>query len=124
MAELKKLTLLHVLKNSSENYSERPAVSFVGKNVITYGEFKSKVDSVSNYLKSEGIIAGDKVAILSENQPNWGIAFFAVTTLGAIAVPIMTEFHPTEVHHIVRHSESKAIFVSAKYFSKIEGIQF
>jgi len=70
--------------------------------------------------KSVGITSGDKVAILSENQPNWGIAYFAITSMGAVAVPIMTEFHTTEVHHILRHSESKAIFVSAKYFNKIE----
>ncbi|MCL6097004.1 MAG: AMP-binding protein [Bacteroidetes bacterium] len=124
MAEIKKLTLLNVLKHAAENYSDKPAVSFVDRNKITYREFNSKVEEVSRFLKSEGIIAGDKVAILSENQPNWSIAFFAVTAMGAIAVPIMTEFHSTEVHHILRHSESKAIFVSAKYFGKIEEFQF
>ncbi|MEW5844349.1 MAG: AMP-binding protein [Bacteroidota bacterium] len=124
MAEIKKLTLLNVLKHAAENYSEKPAVSFVDRNKITYREFNSKVEEVSRFLKSKGIIAGDKVAILSENQPNWSIAFFAVTAMGAIAVPIMTEFHSTEVHHILRHSESKAIFVSAKHFGKIEEFQF
>jgi long-chain acyl-CoA synthetase len=87
---------------------------------ISYKELKCKVETVSAFLKSEGIIAGDKVAILSENQPNWGIAYFAITTIGAIAVPIMTEFHPTEVHHILRHSECKVIFISVKYFNKID----
>jgi long-chain acyl-CoA synthetase len=120
MTEFKKMTLLNVLNNSAEKFADRPAVSFVDKPKITYREFKSKVDSISSFLKDEGVIAGDKVAILSENQPNWGIAYFAITTLGAIGVPIMTEFHSTEVHHILRHSESKAIFVSAKYFNKIE----
>ena len=124
MIEVKKFTLLNVLKHAVENYSDKPAVSFVDRNKITYREFNSKVEEVSRFLKSEGIIAGDKVAILSENQPNWSIAFFAVTAMGAIAVPIMTEFHSTEVHHILRHSESKAIFVSAKYFGKIEEFQF
>ncbi len=124
MIEVKKFTLLNVLKHAVENYSDKPAVSFVDRNKITYREFNSKVEEVSRFLKSEVIIAGDKVAILSENQPNWSIAFFAVTAMGAIAVPIMTEFHSTEVHHILRHSESKAIFVSAKYFGKIEEFQF
>ncbi len=120
MSELKKLTLLHVLNRSAEKFADRPAVSFIDKAKTSYKEFKTKVDSVSNFLKNEGIIAGDRVAILSENQPNWGVAYFAITTMGAIAVPIMTEFHSTEVHHILRHSESKAIFISAKYFNKIE----
>lgn len=120
MNELKKLTLLQVLNNSAEKFADRPAVSYLDSPKINYREFKSKVENISNFLKSEGVIAGDKVAILSENQPNWGIVYFAVTTIGAIAVPIMTEFHSAEVLHILRHSESKAIFVSAKYFNKIE----
>jgi long-chain acyl-CoA synthetase len=120
MIELKKLTLLNVLDNSAEKYGHRPAVSFVDSEKISYKELKCKVETVSAFLKSEGIIAGDKVAILSENQPNWGIAYFAITTIGAIAVPIMTEFHPTEVHHILRHSECKVIFISVKYFNKID----
>lgn len=120
MNEISKHTLLQVLNFSSENFADYPVVSFVDRPRITYREFKEKVNSISTFLKNEGVIAGDKVAILSENQPNWGIAYFAITTMGAIAVPIMTEFHSTEVHHILRHSESKAIFVSAKYFHKIE----
>lgn len=120
MDELKKMTLLQILNNSAEKFADRPAMSFVDQPKITYREFKIKVNSVTNFLKSEGIIAGDKVAILSENQPNWGIAYFAITSMGAIAVPIMTEFHSNEVHHILRHSECKAIFVSAKCFNKIE----
>ena len=123
MNDLKKLTLLHVLNNSAEKYGDRPALSFIDKPKITYKEFKARVENVSNFLKGEGVIAGDRVAILSENQPNWGIAYFAVTTIGAVAVPIMTEFHSTEVHHILRHSESKVVFVSAKYFNKIEGAE-
>ncbi len=120
MNELKKFTLLQVLNNSAEKFADRPAVSYLDFPKINYREFKSKAENISNFLKSQGVIAGDKVAILSENQPNWGIVYFAVTTIGAIAVPIMTEFHSTEVLHILRHSESKAVFVSAKYFNKIE----
>ncbi len=122
MYELKTKTLLNVLNSAADKYSDLPAVSYLNSEKITFGEFKKRVDTIKHFLKGEGIIAGDRVAILAENQPNWGIAFFAVTTLGAIAVPIMTEFHSTEVHHILRHSESKAIFVSGKYFNKIEDL--
>lgn len=121
--ELNKLTLHAVLERAAENFPGRTAVSFFNSNAITYGEFKQKVETVKKFLKNEGIIAGDKVAILSENQPNWAIAHFAITTMGAVSVPIMTEFHQSEVHHIIRHSESKAIFVSAKYFNKIEDLE-
>lgn len=124
MITLNKQTLLCVLNNAVEKYPDRPAVSFVDQPKITYREFKAKVDEVIRFLKGEGVIAGDRVAILSENQPNWGIAYFAITCIGAIAVPIMTEFHSEEVHHIIRHSETKAIFISAKFFNKIDDLDY
>ncbi|KAF0142290.1 MAG: AMP-dependent synthetase and ligase [Stygiobacter sp.] len=124
MIHLDKHTLLCLLNNAVEQFADRPAVSFVDQPKIMYREFKAKVDEVIRFLKSEGVIAGDRVAILSENQPNWGIAYFAITTIGAIAVPIMTEFHSEEVHHIIRHSESKAIFISAKYFNKVDDLEY
>jgi len=117
---LKKLNLLEVLNSSCEKYSSNIAVSYIDQPPLTYKKFKEKVENVSAYLKSNGITAGDKVAILSENQPNWAVTYFAITTMGAIAVPIMTEFSSSEIQHVLRHSESKAIFVSSKQFSKIE----
>lgn len=122
MNNFDKLTLLEVLNVCSQKFSERTSVSLVNSPGITYRDFKEKVETVSMFLKGEGIIAGDKVAILSENMPNWGIAYFAITTMGAIAVPIMTEFSSTEVHHVLRHSESKAIFISSKQFNKIDDL--
>ena len=117
---LTKLTLTEVLKISSEKHSQNIALSSIDGNGVTYKELQEKVDSVSEFLKKEGILPGDKVAILSENSVNWGIAYFAVTTMGAVGVPIMTEFKATEIKHILRHSESKAIFVSSKQYEKIE----
>ncbi len=117
---MKKLNLLEVLNSSCEKYSSNIAVSYIDQPPLTYKKFKEKVENVSAYLKSNGITAGDKVAILSENQPNWAVTYFAITTMGAIAVPIMTEFSSSEIQHVLRHSESKAIFVSSKQFSKIE----
>lgn len=117
---LKKLTLKEVLKRSAEKYSNNTALSSIDGNGVTYKEFNEKVSSVSKFLSDAGILPGDKVAILSENSVNWGIAYFAITTMGAVGVPIMTEFKSTEIKHILKHSESKAIFVSSKQFEKIE----
>ena len=124
MEEITKFTIPSILKTSVNKYSDRTCVSGIDKDKLTYKEFGDKVDSVSNFLKENGLIPGDKVAILSENQPNWGVAYVAVTSMGAVAVPIMTEFHESEVHHCLRHSESKAIFVSAKYYEKIAEKKF
>ncbi len=115
-----KFTLKEVLNNSAEKFSNNLALSSIDGVGVTYLEFKEKVNSVSKFLSEQGILPGDKVAILSENSVNWGIAYFAITTMGAVGVPIMTEFKPTEIKHILKHSEAKAIFVSSKQYEKIE----
>lgn len=113
-------TLKNALTISAEKYADRPAVCFVGENPMTYREFKQLVDDVSLLLHSRDITKGDKVAILSENMPNWAAAYLAITCMGAVAVPILTEFHEGAVHHILRHSETKAIFVSKRLMHKLE----
>lgn len=74
---------------------------------------------MSTFLKNIGIKKRDRVAILAENSPNWGIAYFSTLSLGSVLVPIMTELQPTEIKHVLKHSEAKAIFVSSKYYEKL-----
>ncbi|MBD3289156.1 AMP-binding protein [candidate division KSB1 bacterium] len=124
MQKFEKLTLKEVLKKSAELYPKRPALALVDGAPITYEELRQYVDEVSHFMQQEGIGKGDRVAILSESKPNWGIAYFAVTTLGAVAVPILPDFHQSAVQHIIRHSKCKAIFISKKQYEKIEDCRF
>jgi long-chain acyl-CoA synthetase len=112
-----------MLEESSIKYGEKAAVSFVDSDPISFSSYKKQVDQLVNFLKSRGIVHGDRIAILSENSPNWGIAYFAITSMGAIAVPILTEFHTSEIHHILQHCEAKTIFVSEKLYTKIEELK-
>ena len=113
------LTLHHVLENSATNFADNFALSFIGEQPITYKELYESVKSLSHWLSEQGIGFGDTVAILAENCPHWGIAYLAITSMGAVAVPILIEFHPDAVSHIIRHSEAKLVFVSEKLFSKV-----
>ncbi|HTY58253.1 MAG TPA: AMP-binding protein [Bacteroidota bacterium] len=124
MIALESLTLRSVLKQSTRRFRERIAFSAVDGDSILYGQLAERVEELSRLLHERGIIAGDRVAILSENKPNWGVAYFAVTTMGAVAVPILPDFHPNEVQHILRHSESKALFVSRKLLGALEEKEF
>ena len=85
---------------------------------VTYADLKYKVDSFSLYLIYKGIQKGDKIAILSENMPNWLIGYLGITAIGCIAVPILPEFSPFDVNEILLHSEVKGVIVSAKYVDK------
>ncbi len=85
--------LKKVLESSAEKFAERPALSYVDSKSITYKEFYEKVIKISDFLRSQDISIGDRFAILSENMPNWVVAYFAITTIGAIVVPILPDFH-------------------------------
>ena len=108
------MTLKELFDNSCAQYADRFSVSFVNGVPLTYSEMKQEVADAILLLCRMGIQKGDRVAILSGNMPNWCIAYFAVTSIGAIVVPILPDFHSDEVHRIMRHSGSKAIFVSQK----------
>lgn len=119
-----RLTLQQMIDESCRKNSAHIALTFTDEEPICYSELKRQIDQLSSYLKNEGVAKGDRVAILSENSPQWGIAYFAITTMGAVAVPILPEFHTSEIHHILRHSDSKVIFISERFFHKIEEIDF
>ena len=123
MKRLGKLTIEALFEHSVEHYAENPCLGWVDGDAITYDTFGEQVRMLREYLASEGIAHGDRVALLGENMPNWGIAYFAITTMGAVAVPILPEFHPDAVHHILRHAECKALFVSERLYPKVEGFR-
>ena len=118
--DLKMRTLRHILIRSGKTFADCPALSTFGEEPMTYQEMVEEVAELSTTLADEGIKIGDRVAILGDSSPNWGIAYFAIVSMGAVAVPILTEFHADAVQHILRHSESKLIFVSKRLLSKIE----
>jgi long-chain acyl-CoA synthetase len=117
-------TLARVIAESTLKYSSRIALTFTDEAPIHYSELRQQIDHLTGFLKSQGISHGDRIAILGENSPQWAIAYFAITTMGAIAVPLLPDFHASEIHHILRHSGSKVIFVSERFYHKIEDLDF
>jgi long-chain acyl-CoA synthetase len=114
--ELPILTLQALFERSISHYGPHPALQFAGEEPITYSQLGEKVASIQKILRDYGIKEGDKVALYSENMPNWGAVYFAATTMGAVIVPILHEFLPSEARHIAVHAECKAAFISQKLF--------
>lgn len=114
------LTIAKIFETSCSKFANHRAIGFFEEEDISYRELKKRVEELKKFIQDRGIIPGDRVAILGENSPNWVIAYFAITTSGAIVVPILPDFHHTDIHHILRHSEAKALFVSERYYNKIE----
>jgi len=119
MVTYNSLTIRDVLNRSRVQYTDRPSLAFVGEEPIPYGHLSILSRNTSSLLVTLGIEKGDRVAVLGENSPNWGIAYLAITCMGAVVVPILPDFSGAEVEKILSHSEAKAIFISAKQYSKI-----
>ena len=117
-------TLQRVIEESCQKNSSNVALSYTDEEPITYADLKRQIVQLSGFLRNQGVTHGDRIAILGENSPQWGIAYFAITTMGALVVPILPDFNTSEIHHIVRHSGSKVIFISERYYFKIEELDF
>ena len=116
---LENFTLPSLLNRSLDMFAKNDSFGKVGQQAMSYEEFNIQVHNIIRLLKRYNINKGDKVLLLSENMPNWGIAYFAVTYFGGVIVPVLPDFHITDVHRIISHSGVKATFVSTKYESTI-----
>ena len=119
MKENNNLTFPGLLKNTVSKFADRPAYAFVGEKPITYKEVNEKVAAVIAMLEKLGIKPGDKVGLFSSNMPNWSVTFFAITSMGAVVVPMLPDFSKVEVSNVIEHSEMKAMFVSNSLISKV-----
>jgi long-chain acyl-CoA synthetase len=118
--ELEQLTVPALLRRSCRMYRDLPAIAFAGEPPLTYEQVGQRVGSLAASLGSCGIRKGDKVAIAGENSPQWVLAYLAVTSIGSVAVPILPGFPDSDVRHIIRDSESVALFVSERQRPKAD----
>jgi long-chain acyl-CoA synthetase len=121
--ENSKLTIPSTFNNTERKFAEYNALSLVGETPLKYREVRTRILALMAFLEKNGISKGDKVGILSTNMPQWGITFFALTSMGAVAVPLLPDFLTSEIATILEHSDAKAIFISANLVPKLSGIQ-
>lgn len=109
------MNLFEKFKQTVKKYPKKVALKYKDegryKN-ITFQELSSKVDSLITGFHMFGIKKGDRVAILSENRPEWVIADLAIMGLGAISVPIHSVFTPHYVEYILNDSQCEILLLS------------
>jgi len=118
-----RLTFPAMFNETLRKFGDHNAYAFVGEKPKTYETVNKEIRALIAFLEKNGIRPGDKVAILSLNMPNWAIAYFSITFMGAVVVPVLPDFSSTEVANILEHSGSKAIFISNSLLSRIEGFK-
>jgi long-chain acyl-CoA synthetase len=113
-------TLADIAPRSAASFGDAPALAMVGGEAISYRELDRMSLRAAVALARAGISKGDRVAILSENRPEWGIASLGIARAGAVAVPILTDFTAEQIGNILAHSGARAAFVSTKLGRKLE----
>ena len=104
-------SLNKILEASFKKNWNSPALSDFKGVTLYYRDVARRIEKLHIIFNTCGVEKGDKIAICSRNQANWGVVFLACITYGAVPVPILHEFKPGNVHHIVNHSDSRVLFV-------------
>ena len=114
------LTFPSLFGETVRKFGDHNSYTFVGEKPRTYNESAREIRALMAFLEKLGIGPGDKVAILSNNMPNWSSAFFSVTSMGAVVVPVLPDFSVTEVSNVLTHSGARILFISSSQSNKIE----
>lgn len=118
-----KMTFPSLFEETLRKHGKSNAYSFVGEDPLTWEQAGRRINALTALLEKNGICPGDKVALLSTNMPNWGIAYFSITFMGAVVVPVLPDFSVTEVANVLQHSDAKALFISPGLLNRIEGFK-
>jgi len=100
-----------ILQESFVRNWDRAALTNYQGMTLAYRDVARRIAKLHIAFEQCGLRKGDKVAICSRNQANWGVSFLAALTYGAVAVPILHEFKPGNIHYLVNHSEARVLFV-------------
>lgn len=104
-------SLNKTLENSFKKNWDLAALSNYQGATLFYRDVARRIAKLHIAFEQCGLQKGDKVAICSRNQANWGVSFLAALTYGAVPVPILHEFKPGNIHYLVNHSEARVLFV-------------
>lgn len=99
-----------LLESSFRDNWDRPALSDFKGITLHYRDVATQIERLHIIYEKMGLVRGDKIAICAKNQSNWGVAFLSALTYGAVAVPLLHEFKPSNIHHLVNHSDARILF--------------
>ena len=114
-----------------KNWDQDALTDYKGA-TLQFHDVARKIEKLHIVFENSGLMPGDKVALCGRNSSHWAVAFLAVLTYGAVAVPIQHEFTPDQIYNIVNHSDSKLLFVGdvvattidADHMPSLEGVVY
>lgn len=118
-----KHSLIVNVQEAMKNNWDLPSISDYKSTPVYYSEVAKQIAKLHILYQECGIKKGDKIALCGRNSSTWAISFFSIISYGAVAVPLLHEFKPDSVHHLVNHSESKMLFVGDVVWEALDANQ-
>lgn len=116
--------LIQLYEDSFKKNWDMPALTdYKGGTSYTYGELAEKIAELHLLFTELQIQKGDTISLIGRNHSSWSLVFMATITYGAVIVPILHEFNPESIEHIIAHSDSKLVFVSESLWSTLDSEQ-
>ncbi len=115
-----KNSFIYYIEHSIKIHWNHQALSDYKGTTYTYKEVAKIIEELHILFEKGNIRKGDKIALCSRNMSHWGIAFLAILSYGAVAVPILHEFTPDTIHHIVNHSEARILFAGTPVWEELD----
>ncbi|MBR0499756.1 MAG: AMP-binding protein [Bacteroidales bacterium] len=111
---------LERLQAATKKFWDKPALNNIGGETFNYAQMATQIEKFHLVFDKLGFKKGDKIAICAQNGARWGMAYLAVNTYETVIVPILTDFTPDSVNHLVNHSESLALFTNEAKWKKLD----
>jgi long-chain acyl-CoA synthetase len=112
---------IKLYEESFKNHWDLPALTdYKGGTSFTYGELAREIAKLHLLFSGLGIEKGDKISLVGKNHSSWSILFMAAITYGAVIVPILHEFNPGSIEDIIRHSDSKLVFINDPLWKSLQ----
>ncbi|TVQ19174.1 MAG: long-chain fatty acid--CoA ligase [Bacteroidetes bacterium] len=115
--------LVDLIQDSIRKNWDNKAMTNYGGDSITYSDMAKKIIHLHTLFEECKVQKGDKVALVGKNSINWTAVYLASVTYGAVVVPILPDFKPNDIHHIVNHSDSIMLFAADNIYENLESNQ-
>ena len=113
--------LINIYETSfRENYALPALTDYFKQENFTYLEMGAEIAKLHLLFDEAGIRQGDRIALIGRNNPRWCITYIGTVTYGAVIVPILQDFTPADIIHIINHSESRLLFLGDNFWDVIE----
>ena len=104
-------SLNHYFQDAVRHYWEQPSFTDLGGVTLSYKDVARKIAKLHILYSQIGVEPGDKIVVCGKNSSLWCVSFLSVLTYGAVVVPILGDFKPDNIQHLINHSDAKLVII-------------